>query len=323
MISKRYISLLLLLLILTVLSCDDNISIHMRNPNLGTYVKLYTQSPCDTDSIFLGETSNIYLMVFDKQNALVTYLTRDHVNLTNNKEFLIPLEAGEYSIIGWIGISELLNTHVLTPGKTLKKDLMCTIKSHKDISEHLKDLVIMQGISQNITIPKAKTDKSTYIRTAVNLQEKTNRVNVEIEFDKSILNNLDFEDFEVSIKSSNTNINIDGSQPDNSPILTFPSIREKTDTGFITQFTLLDLNHKGNGYLTITNKKNGSIIYEGDLLGSIILKNPTINFDCDHDFNIKYHLKDKCIDCDSYICWSIFVNDWLIHSYEVEPGGNH
>ena len=62
---------------------------------------------------------------------------------------------------------------------------------------------------------------------------------------------------------------------------------------------------------------------QGDLLGTVLLKNDNVNLACDNDFNVKFVIKDKCLNCGTYICWAIYVNDWQIHSYETELGGGY
>ena len=73
-----------------------------------------------------------------------------------------------------------------------------------------------------------------------------------------------------------------------------------------------------NNQITVRNKKSQDIIWQGDLIGSILIKNKNINLDCQNDFNVKFVIKDKCLGCGTYICWAIYVNDWLVHSYEIE-----
>lgn len=43
-----------------------------------------------------------------------------------------------------------------------------------------------------------------------------------------------------------------------------------------------------------------------------------VNLECDNDFNINVVIKDYCVECWTHFSCSIYVNDWLVHSYSTE-----
>jgi hypothetical protein len=68
--------------------------------------------------------------------------------------------------------------------------------------------------------------------------------------------------------------------------------------------------------LVVFHKASGKELYRGDLLGTLLLKNPNVNLACDHDFVVRFTTEDKC-DCGTYTIMEIWVNNWLVHSYEA------
>jgi hypothetical protein len=69
--------------------------------------------------------------------------------------------------------------------------------------------------------------------------------------------------------------------------------------------------------LVVRHRGSGAELYRGDLLGTLLLKNPGVNLACDHDFTIRFTTADRC-DCGTYTVMEIWVNRWLVHSYETD-----
>ena len=81
-------------------------------------------------------------------------------------------------------------------------------------------------------------------------------------------------------------------------------------------------NNKLHIYYT-GNKEEGETVFNGDLIAMILLaaQNGAANLDCDNDFTIKVLIKDYCQECwdkDTFFSCAIYVNNWLIHSYQTE-----
>ncbi|WP_211639970.1 FimB/Mfa2 family fimbrial subunit, partial [Porphyromonas levii] len=137
---------------------------------------------------------------------------------------------------------------------------------------------------------------------------------------------LDPKDFVVSIMSANGTLNIDGTMPLGVDALKAvvnykPFGTTYTDDSMKTSFTLMDLKTGYNNTISLINTKTGQEFLgeKGlDLIGKILLgnNNPNVNLACDHDFNVELVIKDKCLNCGTYMCFAIYVNNWQVHSYE-------
>jgi hypothetical protein len=163
-----------------------------------------------------------------------------------------------------------------------------------------------------VFLPDPAEYGSLFEQVKVNIQEITNRLTVQIE---GLPQN---NDFEVVIESENSGMNLDGSVA-RSNLVKYVSTTPVFDAAGILQanLTTLQLLSGYNTVLVIKNKTLGTELYRGDLLGTLLLKNPGVNLACDHDFTIRFTAADKC-DCGSYMIVEIWVNNWLVHSYDTD-----
>lgn len=299
--------------------CNNLIYEDLSECPQGVYVKFYSKTPCAVDSTFIGEVSDLHLFAFDDKDVLASSVVQKNVSLSKDYEVLVPVSDGHYTFIGWAGVNNNFDLGTFVKGVTTKKEVMLTLKSQKKKAVALKNHHVWQGESPVVFLEDPTEVGSMYKHTTINLHEKTNRINVEVELHESILGaDIKPEDFEIEIESGNGVSNIDGTMPLNQPILTYPSQFKYTDSSLKAQYSLMQLKTGYNNQITVRNKKSQDIIWQGDLIGSILIKNKNINLDCQNDFNVKFVIKDKCLGCGTYICWAIYVNDWLVHSYEIE-----
>lgn len=315
------IKLSLILLLGTALSaCDGFIYDDTKDCPQGVYVNFYSQTLCQTDSSYLGEVSNLYLLAFDIEGKLVKAITQKDVNLSKNYSVLMPLKGGVYSFIGWTGLNASFDLTQLKSRLTTKADVLLKLKQDAKLLELLSGKQIYQGESLLVHLPDAKTHGSVYKHTSINLRERTNRIKVEIELHESLKGLANIEDFEVAISSANGILNIDGSMPLGGNTIQYPYQKLLQEGRITANFTLLSLKMGYNNRILLKNKKSGEVMFSGDLIGSILMKNENVNLDCENDFTVKFVIKDKCLDCYTYLCWAIYVNDWIVHSYETEVG---
>lgn len=303
--------------------CDSLIYEDLSDCPQGVYVKFYSMTPCAVDSTFIGQVSDLHLFAFNEQDILVSVATQKNVNLDKNNQTLVSLTNGYYTFIGWAGVNDKFTTAAFKEGITTKKDVMLTLKSKNKQAEALGVHQVWQGESPVVFLQDPAVVGTEYKYTAVNLQEVTNRINVEVELHESVLGDTNPKDFVIEISSANGTMNIDGTMPLKTDILTYPSVVNYSDNKLKAQYSLMDLKTGYNSQITVRNTVKNETIWQSDLLGSILLKNDNVNLECNNDFDVKFVIKDKCLDCGTYICWAIYVNDWQIHSYETAPGGDY
>lgn len=232
----------------------------------------------------------------------------------------MPLNGGVYSFIGWTGLDASFDLAQLKLKQTTKADVMLRLKQDSQLLKLLQNKRIFQGESPLVHLPDAKTHGSIYKQTSINLREKTNRIKVDVELHESLKGFANIEDFEVFISSDNGILNIDGTVSLNGIPIQYPYQKLLMGDQFTANFTLLSLKTGYTNRILLKNIKSGEVIYEGDLIANILARNDNVNLDCENDFTVKFIIKDKCLDCFDYICWAIYVDDWLVHSYETEVG---
>lgn len=285
----------------------------------GVYVKFYSKTPCAVDSTYIGQVSDLHVFAFDDKDVLVSVVRQKNVSLSKDYQVLVPVTNGYFSFIGWAGVKDNLFTQTpFVKGVTTKKDVMLTLKAAKRMATALNNNKVWQGDSPTVFLEDPAQVGTVYKHTAVNLREVTNRLTVEVELHESVAKDIAPTDFDIEITSGNGVMNIDGTMPLKQEILTYPATLSYSKNKLTAKYSLMKLKTGYDNQILLRNKKTGDVIWKTDLIGSILIKNHNVNLDCQNDFNVKFVLKDKCLNCGTYYCWAIYVNDWLVHSYEVE-----
>ena len=77
--------------------CDSLLYDNLEDCPQGVYVKFYSMTPCESDSIFIGSVPSLTVFAFDKKGTLVTFVTQKEVTLSREYEILMPVSNGSYS----------------------------------------------------------------------------------------------------------------------------------------------------------------------------------------------------------------------------------
>ena len=304
--------------------CDSLIYDDLKDCPQGVYVKFYSKTPCADDSLFIGNMPSLTVFAFDQNGKLSTTVQQQNVNLNRDFEMLVPVSDGNYSFIGWAGINDKFNKYTFTSGVTTKEDVMMTINSINNVAVALSsDERIWHGESPIVFLPDPEEYGSMYKHTAVNLKELTNRIKIIIEFDEATMKSYDPAKLNVAVSSANSTVRIDGTMPMNTPVLTYPSIYTNLE-GNIGEwnYAMLDLytGYSNKLNITYTGNDKEETVFDGDLIASILLRavDKGVNLDCENDFTIKFLIKDYCAECWTHFSCSIYVNNWLVHSYSTD-----
>lgn len=296
--------------------CDSLIFDDLADCPQGVYVKFYSMTPCETDSTFIGDVASLTVFAFDENDKLVASVTQQNPTLSRDFEVLMPVQNGNFSFVGWAGVNDQFTLGTFTNGTTTKKDVMLTLKSASGVAANLNGTRVWQGESPVVFLPDPADYASFYEYTAVNLQEVTNRVELIVEFDKTTMKDYDLEAIHAEVSSGNGTMRIDGTMPLNQDALVYPSSNSTFNDNVATwHYNLLDLktgqDNKLHVYYT-GNDEEGETVFNGDLMQA--------NLDCDNDFTVKVVIKDYCVECWTHFSCSIYVNNWLVHSYSTELG---
>jgi hypothetical protein len=306
--------------------CDSLIYDDLTDCPQGVYVKFYSMTPCESDSTFIGSVPSLTVFAFDENNILVTSVTQQSVNLSGDFEVLIPVSDGNYTFVAWAGVDDNFTKGTFTNGTTTKKDVMLTLKATAGMAANLSGTHVWQGESPVVFLPDPAEYASFYEHTAVNLQEVTNRIELIVEFDKATMKDYNPEELHVEVASGNGTLRIDGTMPLSQDTLVYPFNDFVFNDNVATwNYNLLDLKTGYDNKLFIYytgNEEEGETVFNGDLIAMILLaaENGKANLECDNDFTIKVVIKDYCVECWTHFSCSIYVNDWLVHSYSTELG---
>jgi hypothetical protein len=218
---------------------------------------------------------------------------------------------GLYTVVATSGINtERFETTLSAADKTVvtKDDLMMRLRHTGGTAASLDGTRIFYGESQAVSLPDPAEYGSVFRTTAVNLQEQTNRITVTVE------GLARAEGYEVAVETVGGAMSYDGKVRESEPI-EYPATATVERGVLRSSFTTLALTTGFRTMLVIRNRVTRAEVYRGDLLGTLLLKNPEVNLACDHDFNIAFTAADRC-DCGVYTMLEIRVNNWLVHSYD-------
>ncbi|MDO5074384.1 MAG: FimB/Mfa2 family fimbrial subunit [Bacteroidales bacterium] len=326
--------MLLLLGIGTMMSCDSLIYDDLSNCPTGVYVNFFSKTPCAKDSSYLGEVSKLHLFAFENDSLLADYKVLDKPTLSKEYTTLMNLPQGAYKFYAWAGAeNSLFELPDFRRGVTKKEDLMYTLKTENGKAADLTSKRLWGGENNSVVVLKDPAENGTdYQHTAVNLLEKTNRVNVELVIDESIYRSIATtkpQDFRIELLAGNTQGNINATMPKGQAQVTYPSKVEYKEKSAIFSYNILDIQSGYNSILRLHNlQKNvdikGAEDKDIDLIAAIhfLALQKNIDLSCMHDFNIKVLVKDKCADCGTFMCQIIQINDWEVHSYVWTPGAD-
>lgn len=289
----------------------------------GVDVYFYNQTPCADDSTYLGDVNDVRVLAFDADGILAGNVVRNKAKADKKFFIRMPLPEGVYTIFSWVGIdASLFDSMPLEIGKTTHRDVMLGLKTKaQNRAVRLDGHRLWQGRSNLVTVPSARETGEIYIPVSVNLLEQTNRIRVEVRLDSSIMGATVPQDFEVAMAAANGTMQIDGTIVRNKPQLAYTVNHHiPAKDLMVADFTTLKLQTGQKMVLTLKNKKTGEYLYsEKDLIGAILVyTDGGINLMCNHDFVIRFVIKDKCKGCGTYVCASVQINDWGVHSFDYE-----
>jgi len=277
----------------------------------GLQIYFYQKTVCQTDTLYPEEIKEILLAIFDKEERLVTY-THESIPVLESGYFQqVETDPGLYSVVAWSGIDEAYyDLQELQPGTTKKSDLLFRLKRTQQQASDITGSKVFYGESAAVYVQENENEGDLFEKASVNMQEITNRINISI----TGLENSDA--IEVYIESDNGSMNIDGSLASDDTVRYTAEMSEDGSV-LIAGFTTLKLQTGMENTIVIHDSASGKDIFNGSLLGALLLMNPGVNLACDHDFNIRFEVEDTC-QCGTYVIMKVYVNNWLVHSYETE-----
>ena len=327
--------------------CESMFHDDLDNCPQAVYVKLYNTT-CKADSIGLNTQSNVHLLAFDEDNKLAASAERKDIDLGNKQkgftEVRLPIKSDTpdqdrvYNIYAWTGVNGKFSAEAKIGDK--KDQVFASLRSGAE-SQYVNlgsDRVYFGQAGRSVVLKNPAKNGSQEDHIAVPVGELTYRLNVSVVLDKSMLgrkNPPSIREFGLQINSGNGTYNYDGTHAINSAINGYqpngPVVYN--DTALVAKYTVMDLQTGLGSQVRISHSKNGQtrdvempIDIQHDLIAAILAyaSKPenkfSFNLNCEHDIDLKFLIKDKCDGCGQYMCTGVFINDWLVHTFDTELG---
>ena len=310
-LQKRIVAALLLVTGTMLMNggCDAVIFDEMLDCPQGVYLKFYSKTPCDTDTIYPADISNLNVFVFGENDRFVAQYTEENVSLSSNYEMLIPIYPhGKYSFVAWANVDNHYEMANLQQGTSTKEDLLLQLKQSAGMAVDLKGATLYAGTSDHVFLPDPESVLGAfYEHTSIRLTQYVNRIDVIVEGFAVP------QDYQVEIAMRNGDYAVNGDILLNGDVMQYPPEYSYGDSTLTAKFNTLKLETGNDDWLTLKWNEE-KVLYHEDLLGTLLLQNPDVNLSCDHDFVIKFRVKEHN---DTYVVTEVWVNDWLIHSYDT------
>lgn len=327
--------------------CESMFHDDLDNCPQAVYVKLYNTT-CKADSIGLNTQSNVHLLAFDEDNKLAASAELKDIDLGNKQkgftEIKLPIKSDTpdqdrvYNIYAWTGVNGKFSAEAKIGDK--KDQVFASLRSGAE-SQYVNlgsDRVYFGQAGRSVVLKNPAKNGSQEDHIAVPVGELTYRLNVSVVLDKSMLgrkNPPSIREFGLQINSGNGTYNYDGTHAINSAINGYqpngPVVYN--DTALVAKYTVMDLQTGLGSQVRISHSKNGQtrdvempIDIQHDLIAAILAyaSKPenkfSFNLNCEHDIDLKFLIKDKCDGCGQYMCTGVFINDWLVHTFDTELG---
>ena len=332
---------------LLLTGCESMFHDDLDNCPQAVYVKLYNTT-CKADSIGLNTQSNVHLLAFDEDNKLAASAELKDIDLGNKQkgftEVRLPIKSDTpdqdrvYNIYAWTGVNGKFSAEAKIGDK--KDQVFASLRSGAE-SQYVNlgsDRVYFGQAGRSVVLKNPAKNGSQEDHIAVPVGELTYRLNVSVVLDKSMLgrkNPPSIREFGLQINSGNGTYNYDGTHAINSAINGYqpngPVVYN--DTALVAKYTVMDLQTGLGSQVRISHSKNGQtrdvempIDIQHDLIAAILAyaSKPenkfSFNLNCEHDIDLKFLIKDKCDGCGQYMCTGVFINDWLVHTFDTELG---
>jgi hypothetical protein len=274
-------------------------------------VSLYSQTPCDAAAEYPESIDAVNVLAFDGEGILYQSYESGSIKALRDYSLQVPLPEGLYNIMAWSGLDgNVLDMSRLKAGTARAEDIIFSLRASDAGLSLPHGTRIYCGVSAPLIITDDSRRFDDFRNTAVNMLEITNRVNV-------VLDGLpDPADYEAVIETTATAMCADGTLAVGAETQRYIPESYVRDLALTADFTLLKLDVAYDNMLVIRSKADGKELFRGSLLGTLLLKNPYVNPQCQNDFTIRFTADDIC-ECGTYMITEIWVNSWLVHSYDA------
>lgn len=277
---------------------------------------------------YVAPAGDVRILAFDKNGFLAadTSWTQNDARQVQ-RIGLHTLTAGNYTVLGWAGISSQWEHKPLEIGKTHLSDVLL---KHRNVPNEASDLkaptrlVDLNGshtwTGRNTTFVKFPAPSevgSTEQEVQLNMHEQTFQISLQVDVDTNTFdgkNDISANDFDVEVEVWQQEYRMDGTPVVMDKIhevrgFVVPINTTRTKEQIKGSFTVPALTARDSKVkLTLVNRTNGKVVEQGtfDLLALLMLQQ---DFDpsCARGAKLLFKLKDRCL-CGQIACEEVWVD---------------
>ncbi len=306
-----------LLLFWGATSCKQYVYDNLASCDRGVYINIYEQTECASAPSY-PEVKSLHIYTFDEQDKWLSTTVNTDFRLSSTGEVFVPVPThGRYSFVIWANIDDHFRLKEFNKEST-RKDVLLLLQREGNKAVALGDHKLYVGETPRVIVG----EKDSFLpHTQANIREITNRVNVRVVgFENP-------EEFAIEMHSNNATYMAAGgifkheqlSYPTKMEFL--PNSKYPNEMDLFARFSTLKLETGRSNDLIIRKLNNGEEIFKADLVGAILLSQnaDNINLRCLNDFDVLIKVR-KCECPNGYMAIELWVNEWLVHSYELDLG---
>lgn len=302
-IGLKLIILIILPFIATNCIKDDECCYPRDHTVLGLKFRYATATDAQQQST-VSQAPLLTVFIFDDKGIFISQMNDSSSRVNDDYIMELPYQKGSYQFVTWADYNE--NYYQLSArvaGQTRINDFYLFLKREEDNRIINPPQLLYHGIHDMVKIKEGEKNI-----VWIDLKQITNHIRV-------IAYNLnENKTNSIYIEDNNGKYGYDSHFADDDNITYIPayssSVNNSSRTSpLIADFTVMKLDKSRAPRLKIADE-TGLVRYDENLIGKLLSKNPSINFDYDHDFTIE-------ISFDNYIPVSIKINGWEIINESV------
>ena len=309
--------ILLPLLVLSLISCDKFVYDRGECPTILVFTP-YMQTPCMSDSAYIGKAAELHLVISDPTSGeIIAYKHLESVDLTaaSRIEIPVPNKDGEtYRYTIWVGATPQHYTMSDLAPASGNKHPDCHLALQLTEQDRHEALLLepLYFATDTIVCPMPRGGVSTRVPVAPNLTRYSNDFDISLtELPRNVIYPLHME-----IEDNNAAYDFMGqlTNPTKHVIYQAPLPNEGTTRS--TRLSTLRLDDpKTLPQLSLVRSDTGAKIFTYDLK-KLLAKKPDYRPECQFEYDVEIRL--KTLPDNTHYAVDIFVDGWMVHSYEIE-----
>ena len=341
---QKYACLLLMMTVCGALmtSCDNILDNGYGDCEVEYRIRFKYDYNMKYADAFPHEVHSVTLYAFGKDGKLVYQKTEQGEALAQpGYTMLLEMKEGDYDFITWAGLEgqESFAVPMLTPGVSTMEELTCRMNrvTNSRSVENEDSVGYLQPLwhgKEAFRLPLIGESRATVENTHIYempLVKNTNTFRIILQQLSEVL--IDVDDFEFTITDKNGFMAHDNSLKEDEPLVYYPyhCASGSTEAGgldnellnvAVAELSTGRLMADAEPQLTITNKKNGKVVFSIPLIKYLSVYKTVANYNMplqeflDREDEYILHF---FFDGDEWLKTQIIINDWIVRYNDITP----